>query len=436
MLGFIASVLPDIGLTGAIGGITDALGITGGAEAAAPVVQDFAGNLGVDAATGTADAVTNSGIVDQAALDGSTAQGTLYNFTNGSLTPTTGDATPGTSTPSINPSSGIPSLPSGTSSTLKNIIGNLFGSGSGSGGGSRSGSNQQGLSLGQLAGLGGLGALLATQRPSILTPTGTGLQSITPSNFKWNAQPVQAPVNGVAYGQQILNPTFKHGGSVHHDILNQLHRFGHPINQETVEAVSHLVNRGEPAHHIVGFMHYRKKMAGGGSTGAAQTLQDVTYATQPDAIETLSKMVPDWAIPQLIKDIVAGASQYTTRGALGRRNDTPITSPQESRQNIQGYSPGMAAGGPLGAYSDGGHFLKGPGDGMSDDIPARIGHHQEARLANEEFVIPADVVSHLGNGSSEAGAKVLYKMMEKVRKARTGNPKQGKQINPNKFMPA
>ena len=95
----------------------------------------------------------------------------------------------------------------------------------------------------------------------------------------------------------------------------------------------------------------------------------------------------------------------------------------------------MASGGSLGMYSDGGHFLKGPGDGMSDDIPARIGGHQEARLANEEFVIPADVVSHLGNGSSEAGAKVLYKMMDKIRHARTGTTKQGKQIDPEKFMP-
>ena len=72
---------------------------------------------------------------------------------------------------------------------------------------------------------------------------------------------------------------------------------------------------------------------------------------------------------------------------------------------------------------------------MSDDIPATIGGRQPARLANEEFVIPADVVSHLGNGSSEAGAKVLYAMMDRVRKARTGTTKQGKQINPAKFMP-
>lgn len=80
-------------------------------------------------------------------------------------------------------------------------------------------------------------------------------------------------------------------------------------------------------------------------------------------------------------------------------------------------------------------MLKGPGDGMSDDIPATIAGRQPARLANEEFVIPADVVSHLGNGSSEAGAKVLYKMMAEVRKARTGKTKQARQINPERYMP-
>ena len=89
----------------------------------------------------------------------------------------------------------------------------------------------------------------------------------------------------------------------------------------------------------------------------------------------------------------------------------------------------------LGSYSDGGQLLKGPGDGMSDNIPATIGSKQPARLADGEFVIPADVVSHLGNGSTDAGAKHLYKMMDEIRKARTGNPKQGKQINASKFLP-
>jgi len=91
----------------------------------------------------------------------------------------------------------------------------------------------------------------------------------------------------------------------------------------------------------------------------------------------------------------------------------------------------------LGGYTHaaGGRMLKGPGDGMSDSIPASIAGKQPARLATDEFVIPADVVSHLGNGSSDAGAKVLYDMMARVRKARTGKAMQGKKINPQKLMP-
>ena len=90
----------------------------------------------------------------------------------------------------------------------------------------------------------------------------------------------------------------------------------------------------------------------------------------------------------------------------------------------------------LGDYSDGGRLLKGPGDGMSDDIPATIGHKQEARLADGEFVVPADVVSGLGNGSTDAGAKHLYKMMDKVRHVRTGRKTQGKQIKAEKYVSA
>ena len=81
-------------------------------------------------------------------------------------------------------------------------------------------------------------------------------------------------------------------------------------------------------------------------------------------------------------------------------------------------------------------FLSGGGDGMSDSIHANINGSQEARLADGEFVVPADVVSHLGNGSSKAGAKQLYSMMDKVRQARTGTKKQGKQINPRKYLAA
>jgi hypothetical protein len=118
----------------------------------------------------------------------------------------------------------------------------------------------------------------------------------------------------------------------------------------------------------------------------------------------------------------------------GTRDDS-MTGPTLSRD---GYGMGrlntLAAGGMAG-YAKGG-YLDGPGDGMSDSIPATIEGKQPARLADGEFVVPADVVSHLGNGSTKAGSKRLYDMLDKVRKARTGNKKQGKQINPNKFMPA
>jgi len=82
--------------------------------------------------------------------------------------------------------------------------------------------------------------------------------------------------------------------------------------------------------------------------------------------------------------------------------------------------------GDLGDYSDGGRLLKGPGDGVSDSIPASIGRRQPARLADGEFVIPARIVSELGNGSTEAGARQLYAMMERVQKRRGKTVGKGK----------
>jgi Ca2+-binding RTX toxin-like protein len=248
-----------------------------------------------------------------------------------------------------------------------------------------------------------------------------GLTSITDSllnkdpltggySFSWNKQKTQAPEKGVAYGQRyfgphwskqavaqpdaqtpskdeamtnqiveqhaegglmsldrsVVNPNFQptvndngiQANELTSQAIQHLRRGGHVVDHKLHKEVSYLASKGEPVHHIVGFMNHRKRMAEGGITSHS-----------------------------------------------------------------------------LGSYSDGGHLLKGPGDGMSDDIPATIADKQPARLANEEFVIPADVVSHLGNGSSESGAKVLYEMMAKIRKARTGNPKQGKQIDPHKLMP-
>ena len=154
-------------------------------------------------------------------------------------------------------------------------------------------------------------------------------------------------------------------------------------------------------------------LAGGGLTAAGQTgLVAPTQQMDPIYIQQL-------------------ASQFNTTPAIA----------QQGLNVLQTAGIAKASGGSvgskynLGSYSDGGRLLKGPGDGMSDHIPATIANKQPARLADGEFVVPADVVSHLGNGSTDAGAKHLYKMMDNVRKARTGRKSQGKQIKAGKYLP-
>jgi hypothetical protein len=146
------------------------------------------------------------------------------------------------------------------------------------------------------------------------------------------------------------------------------------------------------------------------------------------------------------QQLLAGGAGIAGLGMIGdqMRGGVPKKKPysgalSQYRFDPSAYRPYNYAGGgiaSLGSYSDGGRMLKGPGDGMSDSIPASIGRKQPARLADGEFVVPADVVSHLGNGSTDAGAKQLYAMMNKVRQARTGNSKQGRQIQPRKYLPA
>jgi len=99
------------------------------------------------------------------------------------------------------------------------------------------------------------------------------------------------------------------------------------------------------------------------------------------------------------------------------------------RRNPFGYNEGGVSSLPP-------RYLDGAGDGMSDSIRANIGGMQEARLADGEFVVPADVVADLGNGSSNAGAERLYSMMDRIRQARHGTTKQPPEVNVNKTLPA
>jgi hypothetical protein len=178
----------------------------------------------------------------------------------------------------------------------------------------------------------------------------------------------------------------------------------------------------------------------GGFGGMPQGLAGLFGAGQLQQMdEPYERFVPD---AQNYQDVIRGRGNMLQDAQYRPERDRPrpfhdTIDFNGSMANNQ-YSR-FAQGGitSLGGYAAGGNprLLKGPGDGMSDNIPATINGRQPARLADGEFVIPADVVSHLGNGSTEAGAKQLHAMMDRVRKARTGNKKQGKQIVAAKYLP-
>jgi hypothetical protein len=124
--------------------------------------------------------------------------------------------------------------------------------------------------------------------------------------------------------------------------------------------------------------------------------------------------------------------------------DTPVDISGGGGGDANGGLMKLAGGGMsgqfnLGDYSDGGRLLRGPGDGVSDSIPASIGGKRPARLADGEFVVPARIVSELGNGSTEAGARKLYAMMDRIQKARRGTVGRGrvaKNSRSEKYLPA
>jgi hypothetical protein len=131
-------------------------------------------------------------------------------------------------------------------------------------------------------------------------------------------------------------------------------------------------------------------------------------------------------------ELSAMMKKYGIKSALPKVKD-----PQEGMEETEAAGGGIMYN--LGGYSDGGRLLKGPGDGVSDSIPASIGGRQPARLADGEFVIPARIVSELGNGSTDAGARKLYAMMDRVqggRKKSVGKGKVAVDSKADKHLPA
>ena len=159
------------------------------------------------------------------------------------------------------------------------------------------------------------------------------------------------------------------------------------------------------------------------------------YAGASDAYRnSMAGGIPSDLDDTMTPGIMAGNAANQAKNAAAQANAK--ANPASMADLAKRLGIGMATGGitgyatggqfNLGSYSDGGRLLRGPGDGVSDSIPATIGNKQPARLADGEFVIPARIVSELGNGSTEAGARKLYAMMDRVQAARRGSIGKGK----------
>jgi hypothetical protein len=245
-------------------------------------------------------------------------------------------------------------------------------------------------SMAQLAGLGGLGALLN----SIGGSGGSTYKGYQGSIPKYTAQrtqyaaPVSTAYRGPTPSNEAILEYLKRPGLNDSMVARSMNEYGVSPQQIANVTQSPLAN-----------IQSRYQAAMGPNAGMARRPGSggVTY---------FSPMVytPQGAAP---------AAAVTAPAAA------PGTGGEDKSYQVFAAG-GMAHGGlgSLGHYSDGGHLLKGPGDGVSDSIPAMIGDKQPARLADGEFVIPARIVSEIGNGSTDAGARKLYAMMDRIQKAR------------------
>ena len=243
-------------------------------------------------------------------------------------------------------------------------------------------------SLAQIASLGGLGALLNSMGGS----GGGGFKGYQGSIPKYTASRTQyaAPVSTVNRGpapsnEEILN-YLKRPGLNDAMIARSMNEYGVAPQQIADVTKTPLAD-----------VQARYQAAMGPNAGAARRPGSggVTY---------FSPMV---YTPQVAAPAAAEAAPASN----------PATVEVAAAGGLMGYAGGGGLGS-LGSYSDGGRLLKGPGDGVSDSIPAMIGKNQPARLADGEFVIPARIVSEIGNGSTDAGARKLYAMMDRIQKAR------------------
>ena len=286
----------------------------------------------------------------------------------------------------------------------------------------------------QMAALNAVGANTGYPQAGINTP-----MYANPMMQRPEAVNVLAPSSDAGVGAYSGEPKFAGGGETFTAIPEGYTTVGdykYDYDPKTMQFKQTGTPTLKPAGNLSGFM----RQAVGMLTGAAGP----TLATGPATVGGIlpPAMGPTPATPAQpaapAQPINIPAYQSPDQ-QLGLSGFYPM---MEKRLAALGAAQGYAGGGDvysLGGYSDGGRLLKGPGDGVSDSIPAVIGQRQPARLADGEFVVPARIVSEIGNGSTEAGARKLYAMMDRVQKARgktVGKKKVAVNTRSEKYLPA
>ena len=255
-----------------------------------------------------------------------------------------------------------------------------------------SGKSSYGMA-GQLAGLGGIGTLLN----KIMGGGGGGPSGYQGSIPKYTASRQQYAIPPSGSQSAYRQPEF------------QMPNYG-----------------ARPDDAVLARMGGPQGMAGIGALASSIAQPSYQTPARPAPRRPGSGGVTYFSPMQYIKEGAAPAAPPAAPPETVAAPTNPTIVPQ--------YAQGGIAN--LGGYSDGGQLLRGPGDGVSDDIPATIGNKQPARLADGEFVIPARIVSELGNGSTDAGARKLYAMMDRIKKTRSKAKNIAANTKADKHLPA
>jgi len=219
------------------------------------------------------------------------------------------------------------------------------------------------------------------------------------------------------------------------DVISNLGKAGQSVIDTATGALEDLGGGAkEIVNNVLGFAGIR--LAKGGAVKGIPALLPRRFDAGGETEAPDNPLIPRFADTNALgrvldSDLVTQYDKATKAGNISKAKALKGEIDYRNRMRSTQTTP-MASGGlsaihyNLGGYSDGGRLLKGPGDGVSDDIPAVIGNKQPARLADGEFVVPARIVSELGNGSTDAGARKLYAMMDRIQNARKKSVGKGK----------